>query len=279
MFDPPTQRYPKKLAEMSFDYKLMFVYHGSMMLLFVIGQRLSVRQEITLTGSLVVVLVALSLRRRSIENWRWPSVTTRNVLGAVFGVLLIGFFLYSATPLFPPSNPVHLPWYLGGLGIGTFGILGSLRVVDASGADFQLSCREIDEQGREIERAPEAPPPANNEANWKKVARGIFSVTFALIWVGGVASFFVYGKTFRQASPEPTATQDAPLVDHGHTVYITRAEKRQVDGFEMVSWIGIPIVLVSGFVLHFLVGVKLFPNAPTLVEYTSRWPVQPPPKP
>jgi len=45
MFDPPTQRYPKKWKEMSLDFKLMFAYHGSMMVLFLAGRILSVLQE------------------------------------------------------------------------------------------------------------------------------------------------------------------------------------------------------------------------------------------
>ena len=46
MFDPPTQHYPKKWKEMSLDFKLMFVYHVSMMLLFIAGGSLSIQQEI-----------------------------------------------------------------------------------------------------------------------------------------------------------------------------------------------------------------------------------------
>ncbi|HEV8491728.1 MAG TPA: hypothetical protein VGR76_05630 [Candidatus Angelobacter sp.] len=34
----------------------------------------------------------------------------------------------------------------------------------------------------------------------------------------------------------------------------------------MVSWMAIPVVL-SGLALHFIVGVKLFGDAPTLAEY------------
>jgi hypothetical protein len=36
---------------------------------------------------------------------------------------------------------------------------------------------------------------------------------------------------------------------------------------ETMMFTGIPAILVSGFALHFLVGVKLFPNTPTLAEW------------
>jgi hypothetical protein len=35
----------------------------------------------------------------------------------------------------------------------------------------------------------------------------------------------------------------------------------------MMMFTGIPTVLVGGFALHFLVGVKLWPNTPTLAEW------------
>jgi|GEM_PF-1636163 len=282
MFDPPIQRYPKKWKEMSLDFKLMFVYHGSMMVLFIAGQDLSVRQEITLTGILAVVLVAISLRHRRVMNWRWPSVRPRNVLWASFGAVAIAFFLFSATPLFPPSDHHALPWYFAGLGIGVFGILTSLRVVNTSEADFLLNCWIIDQYGREIERASDLPQPTDSEPDWMRMVRGIYTVMFMLVWTFGVTSFFFFGNAFRHGSPMPTATQAEPLTDHDKTVFVTRTEKRRIDYFQLASEIGVPLVVVGGVILHFLVGVKLFPNAPTLSEYlaerTRPKPNPPPPK-
>jgi hypothetical protein len=34
--------------------------------------------------------------------------------------------------------------------------------------------------------------------------------------------------------------------------------------------IGVPSVIAAGAILHFLMGVKLSPNAPTLEEYWNR---------
>jgi hypothetical protein len=66
-----------------------------------------------------------------------------------------------------------------------------------------------------------------------------------------------------------TATQSEPLTDHGNTVFISHAEKQRIDHFQLASWVGVPLVLVGGVILHFVVGVKLFPNAPTFSEYFS----------
>jgi hypothetical protein len=270
MFDPPTQRYPEKWKEMSLDFKLMFVYHGSMMVLFIAGQNLSVRQEIMLTSFLAVALVAISRRHRRLTNWRWPPVRPSNVFWAVCGALAVAFFLFSGTPLFPPSDHRVLPWYLAGLGIGVFGILTSLRVVDPSEADFQSHCRIIDQYGREIERPSELPQPKESEPNWKKMTRGVYTITFLLLWMVGVASFLFFGTAFRSGSPMPTATQTEQLTDHGRAVYITRAEKQRIHYLQLASGVGIPLILVSAAVLHFVVGVKLFPNIPTLSEYLAQ---------
>jgi len=269
MFDAPSQRYPKKWKEMSLDFKLMFAYHGCMMALFIAGQSLSVREEILFTSVLVMVLAAISIRLRKATNWRWPGLRPRDALLAIIGAVAIVVFLFSATPLFPPSDHRALPWYLAGLGIGIFTVLTSLRVVTPSQADYLIHCRSIDQCGREIERASEPTPPKNDEATWKKVTRGIYTVVFLLVWIASVGSFFLFGTAFRHGSPAPTAIQTEPLVDHEKTVYVTRGEKRRIDYLQLVSWIGIPSILVSAALLHFVVGVKLFPNAPTISEYLA----------
>lgn len=87
-----------------------------------------------------------------------------------------------------------------------------------------------------------------------------------LVWVCGVASFYFFGTAFKNGSPEPTATQTEPR----KTVYVTPTDKRLVHALQLVSWVGVPVVLIGGAILHFLVGVKLFPNAPTLSEYLGR---------
>ena len=82
----------------------------------------------------------------------------------------------------------------------------------------------------------------------------------------------LFWDRIKNGSPEPKATQAEPLEAHGKTVYVIPTDKRRVDALLPVLWVGIPLVLVSGAILHFLVGVKLFPNSPTLPEYQNRGP-------
>jgi hypothetical protein len=259
------ERNPKTWKEMSVDFRLFFVYHGCMMVLFATGGLLTLQQEILITLSVVGVLASISAWHRRASHWHWPGIRARDLLSAAGGPLLISFFLYAATPLFPPSTPQALPWYLAGLGIGVFGILASLKVVCSSKAGFAAQCWTVDQYGREIEPVPAKPTEGPVAPKWKKVLRGTYSALFLLVWLGGISSFYFFGTSFRNGSPVPTATQTEPLEDGGKTVYVTRAEKQRVDYLQRVWW-GIPVVLAFGAVLHFFLGVKVFSNEPDSSE-------------
>ena len=255
---------------MSLDMRLMFGYHAGMMVMMVAGGYLTIQQELAIAAAIAALITLLSRYYRNKKHWRWPGVKPIDVLYAVGGVVLISFFLYSATPVAPPNNSHVVPWYLAGLGIGLFGILQSLKVVYPAKAEFAAHCMIIDQYGRELEPAREPIPAQPQEPNWKRVTKVVYTVVFMFVWVCGVASFYFFGTAMKNGSPEPTVTQTEPLEDHGETVYVTPAEMHRVHGLQLVSWVGVPIMIVSGAILHFLVGVKLFPNTPTLGEYLSR---------
>lgn len=256
---------------MSLDFRLMFGYHISMMVMMVAGGSLTVKQELMIAASIAGLIVLLSRHHRQKRHWRWPGVKLLDVLYAAGGIALVSFFLYSATPLFPPNNGNVVPWYLAGIGIGLFGILQSLKIVYAAEAEFVSNCILIDQYGREIELAHEPSIPVEpREANWKRVTKAMYSVVFILVWACGVASFYFFGTAFKNGSPEPTISQSEPLEDHGKTVYLTPTEKQRVNVLQLATWISFPVVLLGGAALHFIAGVKLIPNTPTLADYLNR---------
>lgn len=242
------------------DFKLLFVYHGTMMVMFAAGQSLTVREEVLVTLLLLAVLVAISIRHRRKTNWHWPGIGFREFLYALWAIFVVGFFLFGATPLFPPLELSTLPWYLAGIGIGLFGILSALRVVSNSETEFLRQCRTRDQYGQEIAPVSELPRPKPTEIGWKKVAPFLYFAAFLLVWSLGVLAFYFYGQSFKNGSPVPTATQTEPLTDHGKTVYVTPKEKRRIDGLRNAMFIGIPAVLGTGAILHFMLGVKVFGN-------------------
>jgi hypothetical protein len=259
----------------------MFVYHGSIMVLFATGSLLTVGQEITIVGCLLAALIAVSIWNRQRTNWRWQPAYTGDWIKAAFIAAAIAFFLFASGGLYRASDPRLLPWYLGVLGIGVFGVLSVLQVVDASQADFLLRCRNFDSFGREVESEPK--PTAEIEPRWKRASRGIITIAFAVMWLITVSSFYASERALSAASSSPTDVRDEAIADHGKVHYITQGEKRWIDGLDLATWIGMPIVFAGGAILHFFLGVKLFPGAPTLAERSAKrtaWGrVPPPPKP
>jgi hypothetical protein len=159
---------------------------------------------------------------------------------------------------------------LAGIGLGIFRVLQSLKVLYPSEAEFASNCMIIDQYGRLLQPEHEPSPPQAPEANWRRVTKATYAVVFIVLWVCWAASFYFVGMAFRNGSPEPTTTQTEPLEEHSRTVYITPIEKQRVDALQLVLWIGAPLVLIIGVILHFVAGVRLFPNTPTLSEYLNR---------
>jgi hypothetical protein len=267
VFDAPNVNYPKQWKDYSLDFQLMFVFHGGMMVLFMAGSALTVRQELLATGLLAATLVSISLRNRREKHWRWPGVDTKRVLGAVGGLALAAYFDFAATPLGPHSDPRFLPWHLAGLGLAVFGVLLALRVVHFSKADFLKDCEAIGALEAQPGPPAEPSPALPTDLLWKRVARGTFQVLFLLVWLAGVTSFYEFGAAFRDGSPRPTPTHTEPLNNHGEIRYIPHSQKVLVDFLQTATIFGILSVLVFGLILHFVVGVRVFANAPTLAEW------------
>ncbi len=268
LFDPPKAGdRPKHWKDFSLELKLMFVYHGCMMVLFLTGSAFLARQELIFAGLLLSVLVSLSVRHRVSAGWRWQGVRTKQLFMAVAGIALIGVFLYSATAWFPPSNPRFLPWFLAGFGIGAFNVMQALGLVYPSEAAFLADCREPDGQIKEATNTESIQP---TEPGWHKAVRSAYSVLFFIICLGFMGFFYYSGSTFRSGSPVPTPAQMEPVTDHGKTVYITHDQKIVRDRLGLFGFVGIPSAILGGLFLHFVVGVKLFPDTPTLRELLAR---------
>jgi hypothetical protein len=266
--DEPTKRRATSWKEMSVEMRMMFVYHLCMMALFMTGGILTPKIEVTIALLLISVLTGISLRRRREKMWHWKSPGRQGIAMAAGTTLLMAFFQYAATPLFSPAKPQFLPWYLAGFGIGLFNVLSALNLVQSSEAEFEAACVQSRAASSSHEGTRELISPTT--IGWKRVVRGAVTICFLAVWLTGVSSFYFYGKAFRNGSPKPTDLRTEPLTEHGKTVYVTPSEKRLVDLLQTGMMVGIPSVFALGFVVHFLIGVKLVDNAPTLRELLAR---------
>jgi hypothetical protein len=215
---------------------------------------------IGIVSVLLVVLTSLSTHHRMKSDWHWPGVGIKGVLGSVFSVALGLFFLGAATPRISPLQPTFFPWFAAGGGIILFRILSSLKIV------FQLESEFLNHCGDPRLKTSEPARPSSTEVSWKKAVRTAFSIYFFAVWIAGVSFFWKFNTAFRDGTPEPTAERTETLTDHGKTTYIPPEEKRIVSLLERSMMIGIPSALLLGALIHFVVGVKLFPSTPTLAE-------------
>src|SRR6266481_198145 len=180
---PKSENYPRKWSEMSLDFKLMFVWHGSMMVLMMTGGLFTIGQELTLSA------------------------------------------------------------------------IGLVRL---SKSQFIADCQTTDSRVPALAPTAESADPA-----WQRFLRGAFHLAFLVIWLNFMVFFYLHGQAIRNGSPTPTATETDPVTEHGGTVYVTHKEKVLDERLLTISMIGTPSLMAAGAILHFLVGVKLFPNAPT----------------
>jgi hypothetical protein len=253
---PDDTWYPKGWGDSSFEFKLFFAYHGLMMVLFATGGY--VPWLLQVAGAVVAasIIAGLVVRHRRRTTWRWPGATPKRILLAVANLALGGFFLMAAVPRFPPLDAHVVAWYLAGAGIVLFNALAALRILYLSQAAFDRDCVAAASGAAVDERL--------SDPLWARVVRVGFTTVFLAVWLGGVSFFFLHGRAMRDGATAPTGQHSEPLTDHGQTVYISRAEHRRLTFLEGCMTRGVPVVMVLGAVIHFLLGVKLVPNVPTL---------------
>jgi hypothetical protein len=249
---------------MALDYKLFFVYHGSMMALFMFSGLLHISIQVGLVAALACGLTVISIRHRKQNQWHWPGVGNKEILSAAISLALGLFFLGAITPRISPLNPRIFPWFAAGGGMTLFFFLSYLNISYPSKDRFLSHC------GERASEPPQAEEGAPRELGWKRTIRIIFSIYFMAVWIVGVSFFWQYSIAIRDSSPEPTPARTEKIVDHGKTFYITPEQERIVSILKRSMTIGIPSAMFLGFLLHFIVGVKLFPNTPSLAEWRAK---------
>jgi hypothetical protein len=241
--------YPRKWSEMSTDFKLMMGYHLCMMALFIVGGAVGVVAELAIAASVFAIAIAISVWRKLAVGWRWPGVGFKGIAWALVGIALMAVFAFAATPLASPTSPVMLPWYLGIAGFGIFNTANALRLATLSEAEFLTQCGE---------HQPTYEREQPREARWRSVVRNTYSVVFTAVWLVGVASFYFFGVGMRDGAPSPTGSRTEQLTNHGHTVYISAAEKNLIDLLQISMFVGIPAIMIGGALLHFVFKIPVF---------------------
>ncbi len=186
MFSHRSGTYPRSWREMSLEFKSMVVYHIGMMIMFMSGGLLTVPLEVGVALSLAMIGVFLSLRHRRQVAWRWPGVSTKEILIAV-AVVVGGVIFFAATPMFSPSEPYALPWYLAGVGIVSFNVLTVLRVITYAESDFVAPAAQEGTAASEATPSATIPP-------WHTLIRMACTILFVVAWLDFMAFFTCPGR-------------------------------------------------------------------------------------
>ena len=96
------------------------------------------------------------------------------------------------------------------------------------------------------------------EPRWHRTVRSIYTIAFVLVWLEAVGCFVSFLVLSRGASPVATPTLAAGIVDHGRVFYVAAWQKQLYDLLLAAMFIGIPSIMLAGFILHYLVGVRIF---------------------
>ena len=262
-FDAPGKNFPRSWSEYSRDYQIFLTWEISLFaLIFFSGTGvLKLIPALYLEGALglwFLILLGLAIHNRRQRDWRWRGLTGGDWVKAGIGAALMIAFLYVFSQGLWPLKSITIPMFLFALSIVAFNILSSLKVVQHSEEDFAQSCGDI------------APTPLASydeaddiyEPKWKRTVRGIYSILFILIWLEGVAFFYVHQRYTHEGSLKPTATQTESFNEHGTLVYLAHDQMQINNALLTMMMVGIPSLLLGGFILHFVVGVRMFSNMP-----------------
>ena len=98
----------------------------------------------------------------------------------------------------------------------------------------------------------------SDEPLWHRRVRITFMIAFLLVWLEAVACFGYFRMLLRKGSPVATPEIAAAIVNHSRIFYVTVGQKQLYDLLLRAMMIGIPGIMLTGVILHFVVGVKIF---------------------
>jgi hypothetical protein len=98
------------------------------------------------------------------------------------------------------------------------------------------------------------------EPRWHRLVRGLCFVMFIVVWLEAAGCFVYFMILAREGSPVAMGDLAAGIVNHGHVFYVAASQKKFYELLLTVMLIGIPSTMLTGFLLHHLVGVKIFRN-------------------
>jgi hypothetical protein len=98
------------------------------------------------------------------------------------------------------------------------------------------------------------------EPGWHRTVRALYVVTFIVVWLEAVGCFVYFQILARGGSPVATSELAASVVNHGHAFYVAVRQKQLYELLLTMMKIRIPGTIITGLLLHYLIGVKIVAN-------------------
>lgn len=240
---------------MSLDFRLFFGWHASMMVMVVASVAIDAKNQLLIAAILGTLLVTAAIRRRQEKKWHWRGADYKQWLMTIGQAVFMGYFGFVVISGFSAAYRILVPTILIIGGMCLFNSLAILRLAYMSEEDF------LDDCGPATSETVRSMIPT--EPTWNRAVRGAFMVGFMACWLAGVTSIYIYGKAEKSGSSLPTVERTERLEEHGRIFYVSTGEKHLFDELRGAESLGIPVVLVAGLLIHFVLGVQLFPDAST----------------
>jgi hypothetical protein len=98
------------------------------------------------------------------------------------------------------------------------------------------------------------------EPRWHGGVRIAFMIAFFLVWLEAMSCFACFQMLLHKGSQVATPELAAAIVNHSRVFYVTVGQKQLYDLLLTTMMISIPGIMLTGLVLHFVVGVRIFRN-------------------
>ncbi|PKA10849.1 hypothetical protein CH372_17350 [Leptospira meyeri] len=266
MSEDNSNSFPNQWKDYSLDYKCMFIYHGFMMILFILGDKISINIQFTIVALLLISIILFSIKYRIRIRWKWPGVEVKNTIYAIMIIILGLFFFFSSINSFPPFKSQTFPWYSAGFGIILFQVLNVLNITAYYKDKFEL---KTDKTANFIkfENSP-LKENQNDNVNVSFIKYLIYFFSFFL-WVTGISYFWLRDRISHNDNSEGIAKFIIEITNKFSKFLGITNTSPDVFLKSILSY-GIILLSISIFIIHFIFGIKIISNVPTIKEYLRK---------
>ncbi len=254
----------KEWENFSMDFKLIFVYHGFIMALLLISRIVPVEIQLAFVVLLFLILVYRSVKHRIENRWSWPGLEIKKIPFTVFSASMVLFFFLQNYNSSPPSDPTFFPWYAAGLVMFFYTVMIGLNISTLSRKTFESQC-----EGRKVVVKPELQ--REEGIILEKLIIKIYHLASTSVIIMMIAYAWL---SDRSTVEDRNSGVTKAIIDSLEFLagFIGKSiDKGPEKFFEGILLYWAPVVIAAGFIIHYILGIKVFGDSPTLKELMNKF--------